>query len=386
MSAPIVGSIWKALFPRPEPRPVERSRARVDNFEAKRSDHATLPTAESAGSQAETLAASALREKLGRDATPEELQRATARLTELLAHGTSTADAMNTVGTEAKTYSDRAAVVNERYSELLARVPTAEEMANAQTFFTNLAAAGKTDADFAPSLTWCIVVGDEYKGRHPFQPFIEETFLAELGRWPTAEETKNMEGFIGLLGQQGKDLGEIAAGCRFVIALTPEWQERHKPTLNTNRDDIYLQQPNGWSCGPTSLAMALTAAGLKPHSIDTMWEMANALGARAGVGTPGSAALIAQKAREQGANAEYNPSREASDVRAALERGHGAVVNGDLGGGAGHFIYIAGLDENGQYIVCDPWRPGITRWNDDELNHFTHCGPNPPGFAEIWAP
>jgi hypothetical protein len=111
--------------------------------------------------------------------------------------------------------------------------------------------------------------------------------------------------------------------------------------------------------------------------------MIGVLGARAGVGTPGSAELIANKARELGVNAEYNGSKDPADMRAALERGHGIVVNGDLGGG-GHFIYVAGLDEQGRYIVCDPWRPGITRWGDAELNEFTHHGINPPGFAEIW--
>ena len=42
---------------------------------------------------------------------------------------------------------------------------------------------------------------------------------------------------------------------------------------NTNRDEIYIQQPNGWSCGPTTLAMATAAWGLRPANVNTVYEM-----------------------------------------------------------------------------------------------------------------
>ena len=110
----------------------------------------------------------------------------------------------------------------------------------------------------------------------------------------------------------------------------------------------------------------------------------DALGARQGVGTPGGVSLVADVARRFGVNAEANGSTDPADVRAALERGHGVIVNGQLGHSSGHFLYLSGLDENGDYIVCDPWRPGIQRWNDGDLWDFTNGGPNPPGFAEVW--
>jgi len=177
----------------------------------------------------------------------------------------------------------------------------------------------------------------------------------------------------------------MRAAFDYCIALSPEWQELHRPRLNLNRDELYLQQPNGWTCGPTSLAMALAASGVRPADQGTVWEMVDALGARAGVGTPGGPALIADVARRFGVNAESSTSTDPADVRAALERGHGVVVNGDLGGG-GHFLYLAGIDLAGNYVVCDPWRPDITSWNDGDLWAFTHHGNNPPGFAEIWPP
>ncbi len=77
-------------------------------------------------------------------------------------------------------------------------------------------------------------------------------------------------------------------------------------------------------------------------------------------------------------------SREVGPVRSALEQGKGVLVNGSLSGNIGHFIYLAGLDEQGRYIVCDPINPGVTRWTDADLWAFTHRGTNPPGFAAVW--
>ncbi len=327
---------------------------------------------------------------LARPPTPEEMTKVEGMFQRVVKDGGGTeqlAAALNfciQIGDEYKQKHPFVPFIRETFEHMLKRPPTEKEIADTEGLFRMVAAQGGSLGDLASALKWCIACGDEWKQKHPFNGYIGQLYQEQLGRGPTEAEIDSLEDFIARLSQEGKSLADINAISHYVIALSPEWQARHRPQMNVDRDGIYLQQPNGWSCGPTSLAMAMTAAGLKPHALDSMWEMANALGARDGVGTPGSASLIAEVARRQGASAEYNPSREAGDVRAALQRGHGAVVNGDLGSGAGHFIYLAGLDENGQYIVCDPARPGITRWNDDELNHFTHCGRNPPGFAEIW--
>lgn len=77
------------------------------------------------------------------------------------------------------------------------------------------------------------------------------------------------------------------------------------------------------------------------------------------------------------------PAPAPGEVRAALKEGHGVILNGSLGTG-GHFIYVAGLAKDGRFIICDPWRPEITRMTDSELNQFANTGPNPRGFAEVW--
>lgn len=261
------------------------------------------------------------------------------------------------------------------YGDKLGRVPTPDELQKSIAWGKQMEAEGKSFTDVRAAFDFVLTLTPEFQARDAYQQ--------QLGRLPNGDEQARMKEFGERLQSEGKSVGEMRQAFDFVIALTPEWQARNRPAMNANRDEIYLQQPNGWSCGPTSLTMALAAAGVRPSNLDTMWEVANALGARAGVGTPGGVSLIADVARRFGVNAEANSSRDPADVRAALERGHGVVVNGDISG-AGHFIYISGLDAQGQYIVCDPWRPGITRWNDGDLHYFTHIGSNPPGFAEIW--
>lgn len=153
---------------------------------------------------------------------------------------------------------------------------------------------------------------------------------------------------------------------------------------STDRSKIYYQQPNGWSCGPSSLTMALAAWGLRPANSSTMWDMARRMGAGPGVGTPGNASLIADAARQVGAKASFDPVASPANIRAALEKGHTVVLNGSLGIG-GHFVYVGGLNPDGTFKIFDPYRPTVTRMTDSQLNYFANlAGPNPHGFAEIW--
>lgn len=157
-------------------------------------------------------------------------------------------------------------------------------------------------------------------------------------------------------------------------------------SASTDRDAFYLAQPDGWSCGPTSLTMALAAWGVRPANMDTRNEAVGLIGQNWGEGVPGNASLIANGARKAGLQASFNPSGSADSVRAALEAGHTVVLNGGLPGGGGHFIYVAGIDGNGNFIVGDPARPGITRMTAGELEAFSYANPgqHPNGFAEIW--
>lgn len=155
---------------------------------------------------------------------------------------------------------------------------------------------------------------------------------------------------------------------------------------STDRGAFYLQQPDGWSCGPASLTMALAAWGVRPNNMATRNEAVGLIGQTWGHGVPGDASLIAAGARKAGLQASFNPSGSAASVRSALESGQTVILNGGLPGGGGHFIYVAGLDGNGNFIVGDPARPGITTMTAGQLETFSYANPgqHPNGFAAIW--
>ncbi|MGY0652726.1 LysM peptidoglycan-binding domain-containing protein [Luteimonas sp. A537] len=155
---------------------------------------------------------------------------------------------------------------------------------------------------------------------------------------------------------------------------------------STDRSSFFLAQPDGWSCGPTSLTMALAAWGVRPNTIATRNEAVGLIGQNWGEGVPGNASLIAQGARNAGLQASFNPSGSAASVRGALESGQTVILNGGLPGGGGHFIYVAGIDGNGNFIVGDPARPGITTMTASQLEAFSYANPgqHPNGFAAIW--
>jgi hypothetical protein len=321
----------------------------------------------------EWQAKDAYQSSLGRAPNAEELAKLTSFGNDLVAQGKPTPEvraAMNFVIALSPEWQAKDA-----YQSSLGRAPNADELAKLTSFGTDLAAQGKETPEVRAAMNFVIAMSPEWQAK--------DAYRAMLGREGSPEEIAGLVGFGADQLAQGRQVPEMRAGMDFLIALSPEWQARH-PRINADRDAIYLQQPNGWSCGPTSLAMAMAAMGVRPANQDTVWEMVDALGARQGVGTPGGVSLVADVARRFGVNAEANGSTDPADVRAALERGHGVIVNGQLGHSSGHFLYLSGLDEHGDYIVCDPWRPGIQRWNDGDLWDFTHGGPNPPGFAEVW--
>jgi hypothetical protein len=321
----------------------------------------------------EWQAKDAYRASLGREGTADEVAKLAAWGAEQVAQGKPVEEmraGMNFLVALTPEWQAKDA-----YRASLGREGTADEVAKLSAWGAEQVAQGKPVEEMRAGMNFIIAMSPEWQAK--------DAYRAMLGREGTPEEIWNLAAWGGQQLAEGRPVPEMRAGMDFLIALSPEWQAKH-PRLNSDRDAIYLQQPNGWTCGPTSLAMALAATGVRPANGDTIWELVDALGARSGVGTPGGVSLVADVARRFGVNAEANGSTDPADVRAALERGHGVIVNGHLGRSSGHFLYLSGLDANGDYIVCDPWRPGIQRWNDGDLWDFTHGGPNPPGFAEIW--
>jgi hypothetical protein len=151
---------------------------------------------------------------------------------------------------------------------------------------------------------------------------------------------------------------------------------------NSNRAQVFMAQPNNWTCGPTSLTMAAAAFGLRPLGVGTVNEMVGRTRTTPQVGVPDQN-QIPNAARAIGLQATNARNSSPAAIRAALQAGHGVILNGNLNPG-GHFIYVAGLNPDGSFIVCDPWRPGITRWNDGELDYFAHNTPGYGNMVEVW--
>lgn len=150
----------------------------------------------------------------------------------------------------------------------------------------------------------------------------------------------------------------------------------------TDRNRIYLHQPNNWTCGPTSLTMAAAAFGVRPRDNSTVSELTKRSRTNPNDGVPDSNALQ-DAARQIGLQARYQYSSTPADVRAALNKGHGVIYNGSLGTG-GHFVYVAGLNPDGSFIVCDPWRSDVTRWTDAQLKAFGYTNGHHGGITEVW--
>ena len=226
-------------------------------------------------------------------------------------------------------------------------------------------------------------MSDEYTLGH-LSEVVGGKYWEHLGREGDAAGIAGWTSHAENLKADGASASEIRAALDDGFRGSAEYQALHAPKpQKADRSEFYLQQPNGWTCGPASLTMALAHFGVRPASYDTMWDLVAQTGTSAGTGLPGNASLLVNAARNNGLSAEFSSSRSASDVRAQLEAGRGVIVNGHIGA-SGHFVYLAGIDDQGRYIVADPFRPGITRWNDADLNAFTHGGPNPPGFAAVW--
>jgi len=271
--------------------------------------------------------------------------------------------------------------VESAYAQALQRAPSLDEKLAGTRWARELIDQGKTPDEVSGAFAW--VLGSSAEARKLHAPDnVKAVYAWTMGREPSAEELERDSGLVRELIDEGKSNDEVNGALADLLKLSPEWQAKH-PQMNHDRDAVYLRQPNGWTCGPTSLAMAMAAAGKRPLSDDTLWEMAqpDKLNTIANQSTDKMPWEIADIVRGMGVNAEAHVLAQPPEIRAALERGHGVVVNGKHPDTSGHFIYLAGLDEQGQIIVCDPWKPEITRWSDEQLGAFTYGRGN---SVEIW--
>lgn len=141
-----------------------------------------------------------------------------------------------------------------------------------------------------------------------------------------------------------------------------------------------------FACAPTSLLMAMSYLGVADANENLRQDLIRETGTTPVSGLPGDASILARVARNRGLNAEYNPSRSVNQIDAALESGKVVVANGKTTSGVKHFVFVAGKNEQGNYIIGDPSasssRPTV--WTRQELQSFMNRISAPTGFAAIW--
>lgn len=167
---------------------------------------------------------------------------------------------------------------------------------------------------------------------------------------------------------------------------------------NGERSSWYISQvgddqlrSDGWfGCGPTSLLMALADWGTMEPTEANRRQLIEETGTLAAGQFPGDVQLISDWARKKGLQSEFSRTRpDIEGMDRAITEGKTLVVNGSMLGRDGktaypHFVYIAGKDANGNYILGDPAQSNVTTWTRDQLYAFVTRGSNPPGYATLW--
>ncbi len=158
----------------------------------------------------------------------------------------------------------------------------------------------------------------------------------------------------------------------------------------SQQGDDQLRSDGWFGCGPTSLLMGLAAWGVMDPTEANRRQLIQETGTLAAGQFPGDVRLISSWAQKKGLQSDYSLSRpDISGMDTAIAEGKSLIVNGSMLGRDGktayaHFVYIAGKDANGNYILGDPAQSNVTTWNRNQLYAFVTRGSNPPGYAILW--
>lgn len=209
---------------------------------------------------------------------------------------------------------------------------------------------------------------------------------------PNKDNPENTDGGSSASGNTTDGAGIVA------LNSTEQNQTEIKPNGSPNastgtleRDRWYISQAgdgsNWYACGPTSLTMALAAYGISPATESNRQKLIRETGTNPDIGFPGTSDKMAAEARRRGLNAESRATTDWREVDAQLSQGRSVIVNGTMAGRNGalikHFVFIAGKDPAGNYIVGDPAKPNAT-WTSADLRGFLTRGGEPNGYAAVW--
>lgn len=159
-------------------------------------------------------------------------------------------------------------------------------------------------------------------------------------------------------------------------------------------DDLksfYRQQDDGKSCSAFSMAMAVSDQMLgRPIEYGQESRSFKELAGTTQHGYRGDLQSIADKLESKGLNAKayhYDKvgSQTMDDLNKELDQGHSAiarVINPHTGNP--HYIYVAGRDEKGKYVIGDPDRFNTQHFKPVPPDHLQKIMSGRDGFVATW--
>ncbi|MFP2928568.1 C39 family peptidase [Pyxidicoccus sp. 3LG] len=149
------------------------------------------------------------------------------------------------------------------------------------------------------------------------------------------------------------------------------------------KDGNYWNGPA--NCGPTSMAQIARAVGYGKGMTDA--QLINHLGKIGGTSGNGTDVNgIAKMAKAMGQNAvTKGPGANVDWIADQLKQGKLVVANGDYhampphqneGRTSGHYVTVAGMDANGNFIVRDPADANVKTITPEQMKHFLNSNPN----------
>ena len=159
-------------------------------------------------------------------------------------------------------------------------------------------------------------------------------------------------------------------------------------------DDLktfYRHQDDGVSCSAFSIAMAVSDQSLgRPIQYGQESQEFKQLAGTTSHGYRGDLQSIADKLQTQGLDAKaYHYDRVGNqtmdDLKKELDQGHSAVarvINPHTGNP--HYIYIAGRDQKGDYIIGDPDRHNTQHFKPVKEAHLQDMMSGRDGFVATW--
>lgn len=239
ISSPAASTPLRAVKSSPVAGAPRLSLVRPDAFVGRASATATRESP-----YAEQISAT-FRQQLGREPTAEEVQRYTQLAESVAAQGKGPADieaAFRWVVCSGPEWQ-----ATQVFREELGRDPTPDELQKSITWGNELGAQGRSTGELRAAFQFVTRMGPEWQARSVSQK--------ELGRDPTPDELQRSIEWGSSLLAEGKSTGEMRGAFEFVTRLSPEYQALHpEGAIRSQIADWAIAQANDPNVGYSKVA------------------------------------------------------------------------------------------------------------------------------------